>query len=286
MQGRTRRTAAVGAAAFVLAGTAAFAASSGTASAATTTAQCGQTVTAKPGDTINTPFGPQTVADGVTSLVGGLLGNACKITVNVVDTVVAPLPVAGQAAAGAVNNTVSGTTNSVTGTVSSTGKALTGRPQTPPPAQTAPGGGTAPQPGGAPISGGTPTTGGNPVVPAGDSPVLTGDSAPFALLPFGSSGYSPTLDYRGIPYALAALWAPGPGIQYDGDIAGFAPESGTLSTGQQSARSVQNAGRAEALPGTSGPAGMPLGLPTLAAVLALSGVTAALVRSWVLRGTR
>ncbi|WP_236790386.1 hypothetical protein [Amycolatopsis sp. GM8] len=287
MQGRTRRVAAVGATAFVLAGSAVLA-TPGTASAASTiTAKCGDTVTAHPGDQINSPLGLQTVTDGLTSLVGGLLTGLCKITVNVVDTVVAPVPAVGPPLAGAVDGTVAGTTNALTGAVEGTGKALTGgsrqdqpAPQKPPsggPAQSGPSGGTGNQ-----------STGLASLIPAAGSPVLGGgDPAMFDLLPFGSSGgYAPMRDYSDIPYALAGLFAPSPGIRYGGQIPGYSPELGTLgnnSPGQQN-KSTQNAGQAEALP-AQGNSGIPgnAGLPMLIAVLALSGVSAALVRTWVLR---
>lgn len=271
MRGRTGRTAAVGAAAFVLAGSAMLTGSA-TASADTINAQCGQTVTAKPGDTINTPFGLETVTDGLTSLVGGLLGSLCTITVNVVNTAVAPLPVAGPPVAGAVNGTVAGTTNGLANT-------LPGNQASPPPASQ--GGGAKSQP--APAAKGSPAPA---AIPAPNSPVLTADSPGLDLLPFGSPGYAPIRDYSGIPYALAASWAPSPGIRYGGDIPGYAPEAGALNPAARGAGPVQNAGRAEALPSGPDQDGLPLGLPTLAAVFALSVVTAGMVRSWVLRATR
>ena len=285
MQKRTRKTAAAGAAAFVLAGSA-FTASSGTAQAATISANCGDSVTASPGDTIKTPFGSKTVTDGLTSLVGnlvgGLLGGVCTITVHVVDTVVAP--VAGSSPANTVNNTLAGTTNTVTNTVKTAGNALSGSN---PPAQQSPGnGGTAPQqptnPGGG--TNGAPASGG----PAQQSvtPGPANQSPDFSLLPFGTGGYAPMVDYSGIPFALTALWAPGPGLRYGGEIPGYGSEAGALGTEDGQSKAVQNAGQAEALPGDPTPDRFPLGLPMLIAVLALSGVSAALVRSWVLRQTR
>ncbi|HKS45278.1 MAG TPA: hypothetical protein VJT49_09205 [Amycolatopsis sp.] len=279
MRSLTRKTTAAGAAAFVLAGSAALAGSSGTASADTSTVQCGQTVTAKPGDTIKTPFGPRTVTDGITSLVGGLLGGLCKITVTVVDTVVAPVPVVGQTTAGVVDNTVAGTTNTVTKAAAKAGDTVSGKSQTPP-ARTPPGGGAPQSPGsGTPARGGTPAT-----MPSSNSPA-SGDSSPtLATLPFGSNGSAPMADYSGIPYTLAALWAPSPGIRYGGEIPGYAPEASTLDA-QENSRATQRVGDAQALPGPAGSGGLPLELPMVGAVLALSGVTGALVRRWVLRGT-
>ncbi|OXM74669.1 MULTISPECIES: hypothetical protein [Amycolatopsis] len=282
MQGRTRRTAAAGAAAFVLAGSAALALPA-TASAETHTAQCGDTVTAKPGDVIKTPLGLKTVTDGLTSIVGGLLGGLCQITVKVVDTVVEPLPVVGAPAASAVNGAVAGTTNGLTSTVDQAGRALGG------------GGASRPQPQNPPGTGGHPQTppGGTPgrtegvapaAIPGSTSPVLAGDPSTFNLLPFGSgSAYAPMRNYAGLPFAVSALWAPSPGLKYGGQIPGYAPQYGALGQPAQSGEPVQNAGQAEALPGGSGGGGN-VALPMLIAVVALSGVSAGLVRAWVLRG--
>lgn len=281
MPGRKRKVAAVGAAAFVLAGSAVLA-TPGTATAAETiNAKCGETVTAHPGDTISSPLGVQTVTDGLTSIVGGLLSGLCTITVNVVDTVVAPVPVVGAPVAGAVDNTVAGATSALQGAAGALapGKREQPAPQNPPsdgsPQSGPSGGGTGNQ-----------SPGLVNLIPGASSPVLGGgDPSMFNLLPFGSSGYAPMRDYSGIPYALAGLFAPSPGVRYGGQIPGYAPEVGALGNGSsQQSGSVQNAGQAEALPadGGSGLAG-DVGLPMLIAVLALSGVSAALVRTWVLR---
>ncbi|HVW44457.1 MAG TPA: hypothetical protein VHC18_24215 [Amycolatopsis sp.] len=273
MQGRTRKTAAAGAAAFVLAGSAVLA-TPGTASADTITAKCGDTVTAKPGDVVSTPFGLRTVTDGLTSLVGGLLNGLCTVTVKVVDTVVAPVPAVGPPVAGALDNTVAG----ATGTLQSVGGAASGNQRKPAPQQP-PGSGGAPQTG---PNGSAPADQGA-TFPAANSPVLSGDPATFNLLPFGSSaGWAPMRDYSGIPYALAGLWSPSPGIRYGGQIPGYAPEVGTLGQGG-GGKAVQNAGQAQSMAGGT-PEHSPVGLPMLLAVLSLSGVSAALVRRWVLRG--
>ncbi|HVV14041.1 hypothetical protein [Amycolatopsis sp.] len=280
MQGRTRKAAAVGATAFVLAGSAVLAAP-GTASAATVDAKCGDTVTVHPGDVISTPLGLKTVTDGLTSIVGGLLTGLCKITVNVVDTVVAPVPVVGAPVAGAVDNTVTGTTNGLSGAVQ---KATGGKQEQPAP-QNPPSNGGSPQTGPSGGGNGNANAGAPATIPGATSPVLGGDPSTFDLLPFGSSGYAPMRDYSDIPYALAGLWAPSPGVRYGGQIPGYAPEVGALGQSSNQGNSgVQNAGQAEALPGGNGGTAGPLGLPMLIAVLSLSGVSAALVRTWVLRG--
>jgi hypothetical protein len=273
MRGRTHRTAAVGTAAFVLAGSAALTVSTPTAAADPVTAKCGQTVTAKPGDTITTPFGQQTVTDGATSLVGGLLGSLCTITVDVVGTVVAPIPAVGQPLAGALGNTVSGTTNAATGAIAAAGHALSA-PTPEPPAQTPPSDGGSPNPGAPSAGAPTPPVANIPVPPAG--PPLSD------LLPLGS-GFAPMLDYSGIPAVVPAFWAPSPGVRYGG-VPGNVSEPGA-SGNDARPDAAQNTGQAEALTGTPESASSPLDAPMVAAVLALSAVTAWLVRRWILRGT-
>jgi hypothetical protein len=92
-------------------------------------------------------------------------------------------------------------------------------------------------------------------------------------------GRSPMVDYSSIPFARPGLFAPSPGVLYGGSASGYTPQFGILGTdGDQDG--VQAAGHAEAL-GT--PTGNKIALPVLLAVLALAGVTAALVRTWVLR---
>jgi hypothetical protein len=274
MQGRTRRATATGAAVFVLAGSAAIAAP-GTAAASTINAGCGQTVTAHPGDQIQTPFGLKTVTDGLTSLVGGLLGGLCQVTVNVVDTVVAPVPVLGAPVAGAAKGAVGGVTNGVTGAVGTAGSALSGQPAP----QNPPSGGNPQSPPGNGGQAGAPGS----TIPDSNSPVLGGNPALFGSLPADfAGGYAPMRDYSTIPMAYAGLFAPSPGIRYGGQVPGYAPEFGILGQDGKAGNSgVQNAGNAETVPDHGG--SDPVGLPMLLAVLALSGVSAGLVRTWVLR---
>lgn len=168
--------------------------------------------------------------------------------------------------------------------------------------------GIAPKSGGAPGTGGTPGQAGNPGtpgqqqgggnggtssgMPSSNSPVLGG-------LPFNGSGSSlfstgnladfglaesPLARYAGIPFASAGLFDPSPGVKYGGDVSGYAPGFGVL--GQNSTPppdGVQTAGQAEALGPAGGALAGGVGLPMLLAVLMLAGVTAALVRTWVLR---
>jgi hypothetical protein len=131
--------------------------------------------------------------------------------------------------------------------------------------------------------------GGSSQIPASNSAVLGGLSQnygsvswPSQLLGIGSAE-SPLARYAGIPFATAGLFAPAPGVRYGGSVPGYSPGFGMLGAPNNSANDgVQTAGHAVALGGIGSlPGGV--GLPMLLAVLALSGVTAALVRTWVLR---
>jgi hypothetical protein len=285
MRSRTRRATAIGATAFALAGSAVLG-MPGTASAETKTVPCGSTVTAKPGDHIvgTTLLGLPLDLGVVTDGIGQLLNGLCKVTVTVVDAVVAPVPAVGAPVASAVNGAVSSTTNGLT-------SAIPGK-QGQPPAQGKP----APAPGNPQTSGagGSPSAsaGGTPAgttpIPDSNSPVLTGGSltAPnYSGLPFNfTTGYAPMRDYSNIPMVNAGLYSPSPGLRYGGQVPGYAPEFGILGQDgtKSSGTTIQNAGQADALPGTGEPADG-VGLPVLIAVLSLSGVSAGLVRTWVLR---
>ncbi|HEV3357824.1 MAG TPA: hypothetical protein VG247_13605 [Pseudonocardiaceae bacterium] len=94
---------------------------------------------------------------------------------------------------------------------------------------------------------------------------------------------SPLARYSGIPFATAGLFAPSPGVRYGGDVPGYAPGYGVLGNGNSVPDGIQTAGEAQALGSASLPGGNGIGLPMLLAVLALSGATAGLVRTWVLR---
>ncbi|HEX4222805.1 MAG TPA: hypothetical protein VHZ97_10610 [Pseudonocardiaceae bacterium] len=95
---------------------------------------------------------------------------------------------------------------------------------------------------------------------------------------------SPLARYSGIPFASAGLFAPSPGVRYGGDVPGYSPGYGVLNNGTNTVPDgIQTAGEAQALGPLSTPGGNGIGLPMLLAVLALSGATAGLVRTWVLR---
>ncbi|WP_326956489.1 hypothetical protein [Amycolatopsis sp. NBC_01286] len=294
MENRARRATAVGATAFVLAGSAVLG-MPGTASAAETkTVPCGSTVTAKPGDKITgSVLGIPTINLGIvtegtkvlTGTLNAILGTLCQVTVNVVNTVVSPLPGVGAPAASAINQSVQGLTsgtqqglNTLTGggKQQSPAPGTGGNPQQPP-AQ----GGT----GGAP-QGGTPQ--GTTPIPDANSPLLPGfaTSPVFGGFPFSvGSGYAPMRDYGGIPFATAGLFTPSPAIRYGSQIPGYAPQYGLTGPNDAAAGNsgIQTAGRAEALPSAQDGFTNGSNLPLLIAVLALSGVSAGLVRTWVLR---
>jgi hypothetical protein len=300
MQGRTRRATAIGATAFVLAGSAALALPATASAAETVHTPCGSTVTAKPGDHVvgtasllgvplNIDLGP--IGQATTTLsqaVNGLLGGLCKITVNVVDTVIAPVPVVGAPLAGVVNGGVAGVTNGVSDAVSSGARALSGQQPASGPTSGPGAPGSAPtggSPGTAPVGGQNP---GSPSIPAPNSPVLGGATGfgGFGGLPLDFSGYAPMRDYSSIPMAMAGVYSPSPGLRYGGEIPGYAPEFGLPgdATPKQGNGGIQNAGQAEALPVGDNVANG-VGIPVLVAVLLLSGVSAGLVRTWVLRRT-
>ncbi|AXB46303.1 hypothetical protein A4R43_30780 [Amycolatopsis albispora] len=277
----------MGAATFLLAGSAAIATPATASAAATKKVPCGSSVTAKPGDTIlgttpllGIPLNLGVVSEAtkvLTGVVDGLLGTLCKVTVNVVDTVVAPVPGVGAPLADATKGVVDGVHSGAVGALGGGQQAPENKPGSP---QTPPGGGT----GGAPQTG--PGGGGVAPIPQSNSEVLGGSAPAFASLPTNfASGYAPMRDYSTIPMAAPGIYSPSPGVRYGGQIPGYAPEFGILGAdGQPPAPdAVQNAGGAEALAGPDGGFTDGTGLPVLIAVLALSGVTAALVRTWVLR---
>ncbi|QFU94706.1 hypothetical protein [Amycolatopsis sp. YIM 10] len=286
MRRQIQRTAAVGAATFLLAGSAAIATPATASAADTKKVPCGSSVTAKPGDTIlgttpllGIPLNLGVVSEAtkvLTGVVDGLLGGLCKVTVTVIDTVVAPVPGVGAPLADATKGVVDGVHSGTVGALGGGQQAPESKPGSP---QTPPGG----SPGGAPQTG----PGGAVVpIPQSNSEVLGGSVPAFANLPTNfSTGFAPMRDYSTIPMAGPGLYSPSPGVRYGGQIPGYAPEFGILGADGQPAGpdSVQNAGGAEALPGDDGGFTEGTGLPVLIAVLALSGVTAALVRTWVLR---
>jgi hypothetical protein len=99
----------------------------------------------------------------------------------------------------------------------------------------------------------------------------------------GSGGTAPMRDYGGIPTATAGT-AVAPGVRYpaNGTLPGdaSAPQAGQGDQSGQGA-DIRDAGNAQSLsaPGSAND----VQLPMLLAVIVLAGVTAGLVRTWVLR---
>ncbi|GLW92163.1 hypothetical protein [Actinokineospora globicatena] len=196
---------------------------------------------------------------GIVSGVQGALTAGCSITVTVVNAVAAPVQDGAGAVAGVVEKGAAALPPLAPGTPGLPNKPGTNQP---------PGTGGNPQ---TPGTGGPGTTGPNTSVIGGTNP---------GGLPLYGFGRSPMTHYSGTPYAQAGLFAPSPGLRYGGSIPGYSPQFGILGTGD--ADGVQAVGHAEAL---DAPFGRGIALPVLLAVFALSGVTAALVRTWVLRRT-
>ncbi|WP_424183583.1 hypothetical protein ACOBQX_16470 [Actinokineospora sp. G85] len=217
------------------------------------------------------PVGP--VLNNVLSVLSG----PCKVVVKVVNSVVAPA----QEAAPGVGETVGGVTGPVVGPVADAlPKIVPGAPSG--------GGGTNPGGGGGTTNPGNPNGGGGGGAPApgatpgstsGTGTSLTPGGLPLYDLGLGF-GRSPMTDYASIPFTKAGLFSPSPGVRYGGSVPGYAPEFGIL--GSDDADGVHQAGQAEAIDGIGGNR---IAMPVLLAVLLLSGVTAALVRTWVLRRT-
>ncbi|QXV60698.1 hypothetical protein [Amycolatopsis sp. TNS106] len=128
----------------------------------------------------------------------------------------------------------------------------------------------------APQQGGTGGTGGGTHGAPSNSNLLPGGS--------NGTGYAPPRDYGNLPVAQPGV-AVAPGVRYPANspLPGEgAPQYGTDGQAGQGGPDVRNAGNAEAL-ATDGLPGGDVQLPMLLAVLVLAGVTAALVRTWVLR---
>lgn len=196
----------------------------------------------------------------VVSSVQGVLTGMCGVTVQGVNAAAAPVQDGAKAVADASQQATGGLTGGGTGGGGS-------------PAPGKGGGGTTPGGGG----GGSTPGGGQSQLP--NQEVLGG--VPFGgvdLSRFMWSGRSPMADYSSIPFARPGLFAPSPSVLYGGSVPGYTPQFGILGTDNRDG--VQAAGHAEAL---TAPTGSKIALPVLLAVFALSGVTAALVRTWVLR---
>jgi hypothetical protein len=208
------------------------------------------------------------VIAAVVKTVRAQLAQLCGVTVTGANAAAAPVQDGAAAVADASEDT--------------TARIIEGLPGLPGGAPGGGGGGGGTNNPGLPGGGGTGGTGGG--MPAPNQPPLGG------LPGMGLDLYQPGLwnfgrwpmaDYSNIPFARAGLWAPAPGVRYGGGVPGYSPEFGVVGD-RAPDDGVSVAGRAEAL---TPPAVQRVEFPVLLAVLALSGATAALVRTWVLRRT-
>jgi hypothetical protein len=204
-----------------------------------------------------------TLANGVRAELTKL----CGVTVQGVNAAAAPVQDGSRALADA--------SEQVTGQLPGLPGLPAGQPSPNQPPQTG-------QPGGTP---GTGNPGSNPVGQTpGSSPVggVGGLDLPlYGSNPWGGNfGRVPLFGYGSLPFAVPGRYAPSPGVRYGGGVSGYRPGYGV--PGDDDSDGVQTAGRAQALPG-SGRMGGGVAAPVLLAVLLLSCVTGALVRTWVLR---
>ncbi|MCR3720481.1 MULTISPECIES: hypothetical protein [Prauserella salsuginis group] len=326
------KPAAVATAGLMLAATAGLAAPA-TAVAETKQVRCGDTVTAAPGDRIQgiTALGVPLDLGVVTDTVGSLLSGVCKVTVNVVDTAVRPVPGAGEPVADGVNDAVGDVTRNAkkaTDTLGGRDSVVpgpgddSGEPSEPEPGEDGGGGpdsgsgagngsdhGAGNGSGG--DEGGTGTREPNsPVVEGNGSGSGSGGSGGASALA-APAAMSPELRYAGIPVARGAMFDAAPGLRYGGQIPGYNPEFGVLgsagdpggpatgaggnaqdtapepdgrATGQgQENTDLRTAGDASSLPSAAPEDERGPSIPMLLAVLALAGVSAGLVRTWVIQ---
>jgi hypothetical protein len=203
------------------------------------------------------------IISAVVGTVQSTLTSICGITVTGVNAVAAPVQDSTKAVADASEQAVANAADAA--------------------AAVTPGAGGSPDT--TPGTGGNPTTGGSggkgETMPAPNQTPVGGVQS--GGVPLYSAdwtfGRSPMADYSSIPFAKAGFFSPSPGVRYGGSVPGYSPEFGIVGdTPQDDGGSV--AGRAEAL---SPPPSQRVEFPVLLAVLALSCVTAALVRTWVLR---
>lgn len=224
---------------------------------------------------------------GVLNQVTGMIGPTCDVTAtalapvtSTVNRLSAPVD---KATGGALKPATDGVNNTISGV-------LGGDLGLAPPAEGGGGGAQPPQSPGAP---------GSPGGPGGADNRGPGDRAgggaggpigrlPFDQVPaFGSLGsnftsvLSPSALYGNLPFVTSGMFQP-TGAGFGNQLPGFSPQFGMLGQSGQGTQ-VQRAGEAEALDAAPSGSSKDVGLPVLVAVLALSGVTGTLVRSWVLR---
>lgn len=265
-------------------------------------------VPAKGSTTLSVPTASLMKGDGLLGLgktVNSLtkaIGPTCDVTVRSlaavnkpVEKVTKPVRDAAEPVTRPINRAIKPVTRDVNKTVAGLLPASPGTPPgTPPPKD----GGSGPGPGAPPPSDvpgdgpGTRSPGTSPGPGGGFEsgfPGGLGSRLPFDQIPaFGALGngfgqtLSPSALYGNLPFVTSGMFQR-QGNGFGNQVPGFSPQFGMLGQGGpgQGGPTVQNAGEAQAL--GSGAPGQDVGLPILVAVLALSGVTATLVRTWVLR---
>lgn len=122
-----------------------------------------------------------------------------------------------------------------------------------------------------------------PLPSAGTGGALPVPSTPLPGTISMGTGTAPPRDYGNIPAAVPGIGV-SPGARYptSAPVAGLpSPEIGVLGGSASGQTEVRNAGEADAL--AAEPSSSTVQLPMLLAVVALAGVSAALVRTWVLR---
>jgi hypothetical protein len=124
-----------------------------------------------------------------------------------------------------------------------------------------------------------PAPGGDPSTTPNAQPVGGGDAGPDEVSLYDPAQFArtPPRDHGGIPVAEAGRFAPSPAQRYGG-VPGYSPGFGLLGGDP----GISTAGGARALPVDGAGRGQ-VAFPVLAAVLLLSALTGALVRTWVLR---
>lgn len=206
----------------------------------------------------------------ITTLTNGVrveLAKLCAVTVQAVNGVAAPVQDGSDALADASRQAVGQVVPGLPGTKPSPNPGTGTPPQTGQPGTTP--GTTTPPPAGQPGS----------VTPVGGVGAL--DVPLYGSNPWGGNfGRVPLFSYGSLPFAVPGRYAPSPGVRYGGGVSGYRPGY-QLPAGPDS-DGVQTAGRAQALPNV-GRMGGGVAAPVLLAVLMLSCVTGALVRTWVLR---
>jgi hypothetical protein len=215
----------------------------------------GTRVNVGPSQTVPTSPG-EALVQGTVSGVVGLVGQLCGVLVTVQNVVTSAVPIPP-----IVVPTLPPLLPSVTVPVPGVDLGVQPPPATnPPPGSTPPGSTPPTQPDGA----GPPTAG-------PDTPAPT----PGYRFPPGSRSM---YDFSRMPYGIGTRFGPGaaPAFRFGQQLPGYAPQFGVLDD------EVADAGEVRALP-LGGPGAV--ALPVLLAVLMLSAVAGALVRTWALRRT-